>query len=87
MCKEQGNRAAHLSDEVAGDIGNAAGVLRFLEETAGNYGTRLATPACTGENGYSVEGWAGMSLVLASVRQGLENIIADPEGSETRRQA
>lgn len=63
------------------NIASIATILRFLEETAGNYGTRLTTPACTGENGYSVEGWAGMNAILSLARQGLESLIADQPGS------
>ncbi len=56
------------------NISAIATVLRFIEETAGNYGTRPATPACTGENGYSVDGWAGMSIILGLARQGLASV-------------
>ncbi|MGE9985707.1 hypothetical protein [Desulfovibrio sp. SGI.169] len=69
------------------NIASIATILRFLEETAGNYGTRLATPACTGENGYSVEGWAGMNAILGLARQGLESLIADPPESDSGGQA
>lgn len=59
----------------------AVGILRFLEETAGNYGSRLDTPACTTENGYSVEGWAGMSQILCMARECLEEAarLAPPD--------
>ena len=60
--------------DVSDNISHVATLLRFLEETAGNYGTRLATPACTGENGYSVEGWAGMTAILNLARQGLASV-------------
>lgn len=49
-------------------------MLRFIKETAGNYSMRPATPACTGENGYSVEGWAGMSAILGLARQSLASV-------------
>lgn len=67
---------AEDSMDTEGNLSTVATLLRFLEETAGNYGTRLATPACAGENGYSVDGWAGMSIVLGLARQSL-NEIAD----------
>ncbi|WP_303173389.1 hypothetical protein [uncultured Desulfovibrio sp.] len=60
------------SDKAEEAVCTATDILRFLEETAGNYGTRLSTPACTGENGYSVAGWAGMSRILALAREHLE---------------
>ncbi len=62
------------------NISSIATILRFLEETAGNYGTRLATPACAGENGYSVEGWAGMNAILGLARQGLASVADSLEG-------
>ncbi len=56
------------------NISSIATILRFLEETAGNYGARPATPACTGENSYSVDGWAGMNAILGLARQGLTSV-------------
>lgn len=60
------------ADKAEEAVCTATDILRFLEETAGNYGTRTATPACAGENGYSVAGWAGMSRILALAREHLE---------------
>ena len=87
MREEQTRPVTEMPDGVEDGISHAATLLRFLEETAGNYGTRLATPACTGENGYSVEGWAGMNAILGLARQGLESLIADPPESGSGRRA
>ena len=87
MREEQTRPVTEMPDGVEDGISHAATLLRFLEETAGNYGTRLATPACTGENGYSVEGWAGMNAILGLARQGLESLIADPPESDSGGQA
>ncbi|WP_298031882.1 hypothetical protein [uncultured Desulfovibrio sp.] len=65
------------------NISSIATILRFLEETAGNYGTRQATPARADESGYSVEGWAGMNAILGLARQGLAG-VADSLGGKTR---
>ena len=59
---------------LADNIDNVATLLRFLEETAGNYGSRLRTPASMGENGYSPDGWAGMQMVLALARESLDHL-------------
>ena len=45
-------------------------ILRFLEETAGNYGLRPANM----EYGYSVDAWNGMCAILAHARHCLEAV-------------
>ncbi|MDM8214703.1 hypothetical protein QUW15_00770 [Desulfovibrio piger] len=50
-------------------------VIRFLEETAGNYGTH-ATDA---EYGHTVDGWNGLNVILAHVRLRMEEIASQLE--------
>ncbi len=50
-------------------------VIRFLEETAGNYGTYASDT----EYGYSVDGWNGFNAVLAHVRLRMEEIASQLE--------
>ena len=50
-------------------------VIRFLEETAGNYGT-YATDA---EYGHTVDGWNGLNVILAHVRLRLEEVARQLE--------
>ena len=50
-------------------------VIRFLEETAGNFGTYPGEM----EYGYSVDGWNGFNVVLAHVRSRMEEISSQLE--------
>lgn len=50
-------------------------VLRFLEETASNYGTYAANA----EYGYTMDGWNGLTVVLAHVRLRMEAISSQLE--------
>lgn len=50
-------------------------IIRFLEETAGNYGTYMADT----EHGYTVDGWNGFNAVLTHARLRLEEVASQLE--------
>lgn len=56
----------HPSD----NLNETSVILCFLEETAGNYGTRLGGS----EPGYSIDGWNGLNAILAHARRSLEAV-------------
>ena len=45
-------------------------IIRFLEETAGNYGMYASDL----EHGHTVDGWSGLNAILAHVRLRLEEV-------------
>lgn len=56
----------HLADNLA----TISSVLRFVEETAQNNGTHLRDR----EAAYTVQGWAGLGLILGLARSGLDDL-------------